>query len=168
MTAPGDSPFLSVPEHEWLASNRAGFAVADRYPVAPGHTLVVPHRPIATWWEATAEERAGLWTLVDVVKARLDATYHPDGYNVGFNAGAAASQTVDRLHIHVIPRHVGDVPDPRGGIRHVIPGRGNYLLAPQPELPPLVDGQDRTLHLELLRCCAPRCSTESTWWSASS
>jgi diadenosine tetraphosphate (Ap4A) HIT family hydrolase len=112
VTAPGDSPFLSVPEHEWLASNRAGFAVADRYPVAPGHTLVVPRRPIVTWWEATAEERAGLWALVDVVKARLDATHRPDGYNVGFNAGAAAGQTVDHLHIHVIPRHVGTCPTP--------------------------------------------------------
>jgi hypothetical protein len=89
--------------------------------------------------------------LVDVVKARLDATYRPDGYNVGFNAGEAAGQTVDHLHC-VIPRHVGDVPDPRGGIRHVIPGRGHYLLTPPPELPPLVDGQDRTLHLELFRC----------------
>ena len=145
------SAFRLVPEDEWLASNAVGFAIADRYPVAPGHTLVVPRRPIETWWESTSEERIGLWALVDVVKRRLDAEHQPDGYNVGFNAGAAAGQTVAHLHIHVIPRHAGDVPDPRGGVRHVIPSRGNYLLPPQPDLPPLVDGQELTLSTELLR-----------------
>jgi superfamily II DNA or RNA helicase/diadenosine tetraphosphate (Ap4A) HIT family hydrolase/HKD family nuclease len=146
------SPFLEVPAAEWVASNRAGFAIRDGYPVTPGHTLVVSHRQIATWWDATPEERVGLWSLVDVVKEGLDRLYQPHGYNVGFNAGAAAGQTVAHLHIHVIPRHLGDVADPTGGIRHVIPGRGNYLAAPQPELPPLVDGQERTLRLELVAC----------------
>jgi diadenosine tetraphosphate (Ap4A) HIT family hydrolase len=65
--------------------------------------------------------------LLNVVKEQLDAEFHPDGYNVGFNAGEAAGQTVAHLHIHVIPRYKGDVEDPRGGIRHVIPGKGNYL-----------------------------------------
>lgn len=147
-----DSPFVAVPESDWLASNEVAFALADAYPVTPGHSLVVPRRLIGTWWDAAAEERSGLWALVDVVKERLDADYRPDGYNVGFNAGPAAGQTVGHLHIHVIPRHAGDVVDPRGGIRNVMPGRGNYLLHPQPYLPPLVDGQDGTLRLELLRC----------------
>jgi superfamily II DNA or RNA helicase/diadenosine tetraphosphate (Ap4A) HIT family hydrolase len=147
-----DSPFLGVPDSEWLASNAVAFAIADRFPVAPGHALVVPRRAIATWWEAKDEERVGLWLLVDEVKQLLDTQYRPDGYNIGFNAGAAAGQTVGHLHIHVIPRYVGDVSDPRGGIRHVIPGRGNYLLPPLPELPALVDGQERSLRLELLRC----------------
>ena len=65
--------------------------------------------------------------LLDVVKEQLDAEFHPDGYNVGFNAGEAGGQTVAHLHLHVIPRYRGDVEDPRGGIRHVIPGKGNYL-----------------------------------------
>ena len=65
--------------------------------------------------------------LLNVVKEQLDAEFHPDGYNVGFNAGEAAGQTVAHLHLHVIPRYKGDVEDPRGGIRHVIPGKGNYL-----------------------------------------
>jgi len=146
------SPFLDVPKSGWLASNEVSFAIADAYPVTSGHSLVVPHRLIGTWWEASAKERSGLWALVDVVKERLDAEYRPDGYNVGFNSGPAAGQTVAHLHIHVIPRHAGDVVDPRGGIRNVMPGRGNYLLRPQPYLPPLVDGQERTLRLELLRC----------------
>ena len=65
--------------------------------------------------------------LVEVVKAQLDAELQPDGYNIGINAGAAAGQTVMHLHMHLIPRFAGDVPDPRGGVRHVIPGKGNYL-----------------------------------------
>ena len=67
------SPFLDVPESGWLASNDVAFAIADAYPVTPGHSLVIPRRLIRTWWEATEEERSGLWTLVDVVKRRLDA-----------------------------------------------------------------------------------------------
>jgi diadenosine tetraphosphate (Ap4A) HIT family hydrolase len=147
----GDSPFLAVTAPNWLAANRSAFVIADRFPVSPGHALVVPRRLIATWWEATEEERADILALVDEVKRRLDAELQPDGYNVGFNAGAAAGQTVGHLHVHVIPRYRGDVPDPRGGIRHVIPGKGNYLQ-PQPETFALVDGQDRLLRDDLLRC----------------
>ncbi len=147
----GDSPFLAVPPSEWLASNRSAFAIADHFPVSPGHALVVPRRAIATWWDATDDERADILTLVDEVKRQLDAELRPDGYNVGFNSGAAAGQTVGHLHIHVIPRYSGDVPDPRGGVRHVIPGRGNYLEpANQPFA--LVDGLDRLLRDDLLSC----------------
>ncbi len=146
-----DSPFLAIPASEWLASNRSAFAIADRYPVSPGHALVVPRRLIATWWEATGDERADMLALVDEVKRQLDAQLQPDGFNVGFNAGAAAGQTVGHLHVHVIPRYSGDVPDPRGGVRHVVPGKANYL---QPGARPrgLIDGQGRLLRDELLRC----------------
>ena len=142
------SPFLRIPASERVAANTLAFAVRDRYPVSPGHTLVVPRRHIATWWEATPAERAALLELVEEVKAHLDAELHPDGYNVGFNDGAAAGQTVGHLHVHVIPRYAGDTPDPRGGVRHVIPGKGNYLA---PTSVDLFEGQDRLLHLELLR-----------------
>ena len=89
--------------------------------------------------------------LVDEVKRQLDAELAPDGYNVGFNAGEAAGQTVDHLLIHVIPRYYGDVSDPYGGVRHVIPSKGNYLR-PAAEPYALVDGQDRLLRDDLLRC----------------
>ena len=121
------SVFLEVPESAWLASNPLAFAIADRHPVSPGHTLVIPRRPAVDWFAATDDERRAILALVDVVVKRLDEELHPDGYNVGFNAGAAAGQTVMHLHVHVIPRYAGDVADPRGGIRHVIPGKGNYL-----------------------------------------
>jgi diadenosine tetraphosphate (Ap4A) HIT family hydrolase len=103
------------------------FAIRDAFPVSPGHTLIVPRRLVATWFDASVDERAALVDLLDVVKQQLDAELHPDGYNVGFNAGEAAGQTVAHLHLHVIPRYRGDVEDPRGGIRHVMPGKGNYL-----------------------------------------
>jgi superfamily II DNA or RNA helicase/diadenosine tetraphosphate (Ap4A) HIT family hydrolase len=151
----GDSPFLAIPASEWLAANHSAFVIADRFPVSPGHVLVVSRRLIATWWEATSQERADILALVDEVKRRLDAELRPDGYNVGFNAGAAAGQTVGHLHLHVIPRYRGDVTDPRGGVRHVIPGKGNYR---QPATAPsaLIDGQDRLLRDDLLRCLRDR------------
>jgi diadenosine tetraphosphate (Ap4A) HIT family hydrolase len=84
---------------------------------------------VATWFDADAQEQASLVELVSVVKQYLDATLapKPDGYNVGFNAGESAGQTVMHLHVHVIPRYAGDVEDPRGGVRHVIPEKANYL-----------------------------------------
>ena len=156
------SPFLDVPASEHIAGNRSAFAIYDRFPVSDGHALVVSRRLIADWWEATPDERSDLFELVERVKAILDVAHAPDGYNVGFNAGPAAGQTVPHLHVHVIPRYLGDVPDPRGGIRHVIPERGNYLVAPSlvptavagdvGRSPQLFDGEDRALELELIRC----------------
>ncbi len=131
------SPFLEVPEARWVASNALAFALRDAFPVSPGHTLVVPRRLVATWFEATRAEQHALLDLVDEVKRALDRELAPAGYNVGFNAGEAAGQTVQHLHVHVIPRFPGDVPDPRGGVRHVIPARANYLRPP-----PLVTGGD--------------------------
>ncbi len=66
--------------------------------------------------------------MVNSTKAIIDERFRPDGYNIGVNVGAAAGQTVFHLHIHVIPRFVGDVDDPRGGVRHVIPAKANYAL----------------------------------------
>lgn len=80
-----------------------------------------------SWFEATPGERAAIFELVDAVRQELDRSDRPpEGYNIGVNIGAAAGQTVAHLHVHVIPRYAGDVPDPRGGVRHVIPGKGNY------------------------------------------
>ena len=124
----GTSPFLSIPPSAWVASNALAFAVEDRFPVSKGHTLVVTRRVVATWFDASDDERRAVLALVDEVKRRLDEAHQPDGYNVGFNAGTAAGQTVMHLHVHVIPRFRGDMDDPRGGVRHVIPAKGNYLL----------------------------------------
>jgi len=127
------SPFLARPAADHVASNALAFALRDAFPVTPGHTLVIPRRLVPTWFDATRDEQLALLELVDEVKRQLDSELRPDGYNVGFNAGTAAGQTVPHLHVHVIPRYAGDVADPRGGVRHVIPGKGNYLAAtPEP------------------------------------
>jgi superfamily II DNA or RNA helicase/diadenosine tetraphosphate (Ap4A) HIT family hydrolase len=128
------SPFLERPESDWIASNDLAFAIFDGFPVSPGHTLIIPKRLVPTWFEATPEEQRALMALVEVVKARLDAEYHPDGYNIGINAGEAAGQTVFHLHVHLIPRYRGDMDDPRGGVRHVIPWKGNYKREALPRL----------------------------------
>jgi len=156
----GGSPFLDVPAERWVASNRSAFAIRDAFPVSDGHSLIIPRRLIVNWWEASADERVDLMDLLDEVRAGLDEELSPDGYNVGFNDGDAAGQTVGHLHIHLIPRWDGDMADPRGGVRHVIPSKGNYLRPAPVGLPEgngadearLVDGiDDRFLHLELTR-----------------
>ncbi|MGV2334350.1 MAG UNVERIFIED_CONTAM: HIT domain-containing protein [Planctomycetaceae bacterium] len=108
------SPFLAAPQSSWLVANELAFALADGFPVSPGHTLVVTRRPVPTWFDATPAEQAALLSLVNDVRQLLDHSLQPkpDGYNVGFNSGAAAGQTVPHVHVHVIPRYHGDVPDP--------------------------------------------------------
>ena len=106
--------------------NDLAVAVFDRYPVNPGHLLLIPRRHVATWFEATLEEQAALLALVEEGKRLLDAQRQPDGYNIGINVGETAGQTVMHLHVHLIPRHRGDVAEPRGGVRGVIPARQSY------------------------------------------
>lgn len=112
---------------ELLFENAHAYAIRDRYPVSDGHTLVISRRVVADFFDLRAEERRAVFALVDAVKASLDATHAPDGYNVGVNVGQAAGQTVMQVHVHVIPRFAGDVPDPRGGVRWVIPAKANYV-----------------------------------------
>ncbi len=99
----------------------------DAYPVSPGHALLIPRRHIPTWFEANAEERDALIGAMDAAKTVIEKAHRPNGYNIGINCGAAAGQTIFHLHIHLIPRFEGDVADPRGGVRHVIPDKANYL-----------------------------------------
>lgn len=120
------SPFRTRPASEHVAANDLAFAIRDGFPVSPGHTLVVTRRLVATWFDATPEEQAAVMALVSEVKRQLDESHRPDGYNVGFNAGDAAGQTVPHLHVHVIPRYRGDRPDPRGGVRWVLPDKADY------------------------------------------
>lgn len=124
------SPFHEVPETEWIACNVTGFSIWDRFPVNPGHALIVPQRAVGRWWDLNLDEQVEMLDLVAQSRAIIDELHHPAGYNVGFNDGEAAGQTVAQLHVHLIPRFAGDIADPRGGVRHVIPERGNYLTEP--------------------------------------
>jgi diadenosine tetraphosphate (Ap4A) HIT family hydrolase len=101
-------------------------ALWDGFPVSPGHALVVPRRHVAGWFDATPEERAALVYGLDLARAAILERYAPDGFNIGINVGEAAGQTVFHLHVHLIPRYKGDVEDPRGGVRHVVPSKARY------------------------------------------
>lgn len=104
------------------------FAVArfDDFPVNNGHLEIIPKRHIKDWWETTNEERIAIFNLLDEAKKIVDDKYSPDAYNIGMNLGEEAGQSVMHLHIHLIPRYKGDVSNPRGGVRGVIPERHNY------------------------------------------
>jgi diadenosine tetraphosphate (Ap4A) HIT family hydrolase len=121
-------PFCSLSLDRILLSSASGSAIAlrDAYPISPGHTLIVPRRHIGSFFEATAQERAELLGLLDEVKLGLDAQFAPAAFNIGINDGPAAGQTVPHLHIHLIPRYVGDRTDPRGGVRWIIPDKADY------------------------------------------
>ena len=109
-----------------LAETKLSLAFVDSFPVANGHALVIPKRHVATIWELTTEEYTDAFELVRHLKDLMQEKYQPQGFNVGVNCGEAAGQSVMHAHIHIIPRYAGDVENPKGGIRNIIPGKGNY------------------------------------------
>ncbi len=119
-----DSPFLD--NRERLFENSMGFVIYDKFPVSEGHCLVIPQRVYSNYFDSTEEEIAALNQLVFETKLFLDGKYQPSGYNVGINCGEDAGQTVNHVHIHVIPRFKGDVTNPEGGVRGVIPDKQKY------------------------------------------
>ena len=118
-----NSPFLNL---EKIIENENAFAIYDGFPVSKGHVLVIPKRVVAEIFDLNNEEYSSCFNLVKDVKKILEEKFKPDGFNIGINNGEKAGQTVFHAHIHVIPRYSGDVDNPRGGVRHVIPGKGDY------------------------------------------
>jgi diadenosine tetraphosphate (Ap4A) HIT family hydrolase len=116
-----DCPFCRLETHRIRLESEFAGAFPDRFPVTQGHTLVIPKRHVASLFELPDEEQAAVWRLVAHVRALLLAEFKPDGFNVGLNDGTAAGQTVSHAHVHVIPRRHGDVADPRGGVRWIMP-----------------------------------------------
>ena len=106
--------------------NTLAYVREDKFPVSPGHLLIIPKRHALDWFDLTAEEQAAVTELINQAKAWLEAKNSPDGYNIGMNCGEAAGQTVMHMHCHLIPRYAGDVEDPRGGLRGLIPGKQKY------------------------------------------
>lgn len=123
-----DSPFINPDPARVFYESELVIGLWDAFPVSPGHALIVPRRVVATWFEASRAEQIGILDGIEAAKAAIEQRHTPQGYNIGINAGEAAGQTIFHLHVHVIPRYTGDVPDPRGGVRHVIPARANYLV----------------------------------------
>lgn len=124
-------PFCSPPPERVFFDGPLVLGLWDAYPASPGHALLIPRRHFASWFDASQDERAALVGAIECAKTAIETHHSPHGYNIGINVGRAAGQTIFHLHIHVIPRYDGDVPDPRGGIRHVVPAKGNYLLGVQ-------------------------------------
>jgi diadenosine tetraphosphate (Ap4A) HIT family hydrolase len=126
MTPPA-CPFCFLPEERIVLKNDLAIAFFDAYPVTKGHALVIPKRHVEDYFSLTRDELLACDELLHAL--RLDAMAQDDaiqGFNIGMNAGAVAGQTVFHCHIHLIPRRPGDVENPRGGVRHLIPGKGHY------------------------------------------
>jgi diadenosine tetraphosphate (Ap4A) HIT family hydrolase len=113
-----------------VAANELAAAFPDAFPLSDGHCLIVPWRHEADFLALTIEEQTAIWALVPAVRRHVERTGVPDGFNIGINVGEAAGQTVAHAHLHVIPRHHADVPDPRGGIRWIIPAKAQYWGKP--------------------------------------
>lgn len=109
-----------------LAGNELAVAFPAGFPVSPGHALIVPRRHEPDFFALTLEEQAAVIALVNPVRTVLDRDFGPDAYNLGVNAGRAAGQTILHTHVHVIPRYAGDVAEPRGGVRWVLPETARY------------------------------------------
>jgi diadenosine tetraphosphate (Ap4A) HIT family hydrolase len=124
-------PFCEPHPARVVAGDDLAFAYRDGHPVSPGHTLIIPRRHVGSWFELTGDERDAMLRLLDATRDALVTEFHPDGFNLGINDGPAAGQTVPHVHLHLIPRFSGDTPDPRGGVRWVIPAKADYWSRPR-------------------------------------
>ena len=120
-------PFCEIPEKRIIAGNSLAFAIRDKFPVTDHHTLVIPKRHVSDFFDLHGGERNAVQSLLDELRTET-AKANPtiEGFNVGINCGEVAGQTIFHCHVHLIPRQKGDVENPRGGVRHTIPGKGDY------------------------------------------
>ncbi len=122
-----ECPFCNLnPKVELISETATAVAFLDSFPVNQGHTLIVPKRHVANYFELSIHEQRALWLLVNRCKTIIEKRFNPDGFNVGINVGETAGQSIFHVHIHLIPRYKGDVKNPRGGVRGVIPNKQNY------------------------------------------
>jgi diadenosine tetraphosphate (Ap4A) HIT family hydrolase len=122
-----DCLFCMIDESRIIATNKMAYAIRDGFPVSDGHTLVIPKRHVVDYFGMSRDELLACDDLLRMVKAEIQQVDSSVvGFNIGINAGQAAGQTIFHCHIHLIPRRAGDVKNPRGGVRHIIPGKGFY------------------------------------------
>ena len=119
-------PFCNLDSNRIVTETEHTLTIRDGFPISPGHTLVIPKRHVASFFDITVEERNQVLDAINDAKQALDKEISPDGYNIGINSGEAAGQTVMHLHIHLIPRFNGDCTDPKGGIRWIFPDKAKY------------------------------------------
>lgn len=120
------SVFLEISNEEKIYSGVNFFLIKDRFPVSPGHVLIISKDLKKDFFELNTEERNELPLMIEVAKNLIEKDHNPDGYNVGMNCGESAGQTIFHFHCHIIPRYKGDMKNPRGGVRHCVSGKGNY------------------------------------------
>lgn len=119
--------FCEIPDERIVAVNDLAYAIRDGFPVTPLHTLIIPKRHVLDYFGMTSAEVQACFDLLNRLRQDIIAADETvEGFNVGMNAGAVAGQTIFHCHIHLIPRRKGDVENPRGGVRHIIPGKGYY------------------------------------------
>ena len=121
-----DCPFCQLPPERIVEESALTRVIFDGFPISVGHTLVIPNRHVGSFFDLLDTEREDLLSMLDLAKARLDAKYAPDGYNIGINDGPSAGQTVPHVHVHLIPRYAGDQKEPRGGVRWIFPEKADY------------------------------------------
>jgi len=119
-------PFCDVDPEKIRDESEYAAAIRDVFPITEGHSLVVPRRHVQSIYDLEPGEQVDLWGLVALVRQSLLEQFRPDGFTIGVNDGAAAGQTVPHAHVHVVPRRSGDVGDPRGGLRWVVPDKARY------------------------------------------
>lgn len=112
--------------HTLIQENDLAYARWDNFPVSDGHAEIIPKRHVASFFELSDDEMLAIYHLSQAVQDIIKQKYGPDAFNLGLNDGEAAGRTVHHVHLHLIPRYTGDVPNPRGGVRHIIPGKGDY------------------------------------------
>jgi diadenosine tetraphosphate (Ap4A) HIT family hydrolase len=120
------SVFLTIPEDRIILRGVHFFLIRDKYPVSPGHTLIISNKEKLDYFALSEEEQQELNQMIKEARRLIELEYSPDGYNIGINCGEAAGQTVFHFHCHLIPRYKGDMENPRGGIRHCVEGKGYY------------------------------------------
>jgi diadenosine tetraphosphate (Ap4A) HIT family hydrolase len=126
---PSDCPFCHFDaDREIIFENDLVYSTSDMYPVNKGHALVITKRHCSSYFELTDEEQSSCWKMVNEVKEVLVEQFNPDGFNIGINVNEAAGQTISHVHIHIIPRYMGDIDNPEGGVRGVIPNKRMYRL----------------------------------------
>ena len=122
-----DCPFCNPDsERELLLETATAYAILDKFPVSEGHTLIIPKKHESDYFKLSFKEQSACWFILNKAKEILIERFQPDGFNVGININETAGQTIPHVHIHLIPRYIGDVPEPRGGVRGVIPERKEY------------------------------------------
>ncbi len=123
---PARSPFYPVDIDRLITHNEAALAFFDLYPVSKGHALVIPRDVVPCLFNLPEQTQCSIWLLASRVRTILKERFNPDGFNIGINDGQAAGQTVLHAHVHILPRYKGDVADPRGGMRWIIPEKVDY------------------------------------------